>query len=53
MFERKGGKMSTVDKWMDDLAQYFVEVKKIDQKPDPKTYITDKFLMMVDKKAKK
>jgi len=53
MYERKGGKMSTVDKWMDDLAQYFVEVKKIDQKPDPKTYINDKFLMMVDKKAKK
>jgi hypothetical protein len=38
---------------MDDLAQYFVEVKKIDAKPDPKTYITDKFLSMVDKKAKK
>jgi ABC-type nitrate/sulfonate/bicarbonate transport system substrate-binding protein len=53
MYERKGGKMSTVDKWMDDLAQYFVEVKKIDQKPDPKTYINDKFLRMVDKKAKK
>jgi ABC-type taurine transport system substrate-binding protein len=53
MFERKGGKMSTVDKWMDDLAQYFVEVKKIDAKPDPKTYITDKFLYMVDQKAKK
>jgi ABC-type nitrate/sulfonate/bicarbonate transport system substrate-binding protein len=53
MFERKGGKMSTVDKWMDDLAQYFVEVKKIDKKPDPKSYITDKFLYMVDKKAKK
>jgi ABC-type nitrate/sulfonate/bicarbonate transport system substrate-binding protein len=53
MYERKGGKMSMVDKWMDDLAQYFVEVKKIDQKPDPKTYINDKFLMMVDKKAKK
>jgi sulfonate transport system substrate-binding protein len=53
MFERKGGKMSTVDKWMDDLAQYFVEVKKIDQKPDPKTYISDKFLYLVDKKAKK
>ena len=45
--------MSTVDKWMDDLAQYFVDVKKLDQKPDPKTYINDKFLMMVDKKAKK
>lgn len=53
MYERKGGKMSTVDRWMDDLAQYFVEVKKIDQKPDPKTYISDKFLMMVDKKPKK
>ncbi|HYB21990.1 MAG TPA: ABC transporter substrate-binding protein [Thermodesulfobacteriota bacterium] len=53
MYERKGGKMSTVDKWMDDLAQYFVEVKKIDQKPDPKTYINDKFLKMVDKKSKK
>jgi ABC-type nitrate/sulfonate/bicarbonate transport system substrate-binding protein len=53
MYERKGGKMSVVDKWMDDLAQYFVDVKKIDKKPDPKTYITDKFLYMVDKKAKK
>lgn len=53
MYERKGGKMSVVDKWMDDLAQYFVEVKKIDKKPDPKTYITDKFLHMVDKKTKK
>jgi ABC-type nitrate/sulfonate/bicarbonate transport system substrate-binding protein len=53
MYERKGGKMSVVDKWMDDLAQYFVDVKKIDKKPDPKTYITDKFLHMVDKKAKK
>lgn len=53
MFERKGDKMSTVDKWMDDLAQYFVDVKKIDKKPDPKSYITDKFLKMVDKKAKK
>jgi hypothetical protein len=38
---------------MDDLAGYFVEVMKIDKKPDPKTYITDKFLKMVDKKAKK
>jgi len=53
MFDRKGGKMSTVDKWMDDLAGYFVEVKKIDKKPDPKTYITDKFLKMVDKKKEK
>jgi len=53
MFERKGDKMSTVDKWMDDLAQYFVDVKKIDKKPDPKTYINDKFLLMVDKKVKK
>ena len=53
MFERKDGKMSTVDKWMDDLAQYFVEVKKIDAKPDPKSYISDKFLHMVDKAAKK
>jgi len=53
MYERKGGKMSVVDKWMDDLAQYFVEVKKIDKKPDPKSYITDKFLKMVDQKAKK
>lgn len=53
MFERKGGKMSTVDKWMDDLAQYFVDVKKIDKKPDPQSYITDKFLHMVDKKSKK
>jgi len=53
MYERKGGKMSVVDKWMDDLAQYFVEVKKIDQKPDPKSYINDKFLKMVDQKAKK
>lgn len=53
MFERKGGKMSTVDKWMDDLAQYFVDVKKIDKKPDPKSYITDKFLHMVDKMSKK
>jgi sulfonate transport system substrate-binding protein len=53
MFERKGGKMSVVDKWMDDLAQYFVDVKKIEKKPDPKAYITSKFLVMVDKKGKK
>ena len=53
MFERKGGKMSTVDKWMDDLAQYFVDVKKIDKKPDPQSYITDKFLHMVDAMSKK
>jgi hypothetical protein len=45
--------MSVVDKWMDDLAQYFVDVKKIDKKPDPKAYITNKFLVMVDKKGKK
>lgn len=53
MFERKGGKMSTVDKWMDDLAQYFVDVKKIDKKPDPQSYITDKFLHIVDTMSKK
>jgi len=35
MFERKDGKMSTVDKWMDDLAQYFVEVKKIRRQARP------------------
>ena len=52
LFERKDGKMSTVDKWMDDLAQYFVDAKKLDKKPDPKTYITDKFLTMVDKAKK-
>jgi hypothetical protein len=28
-------------------------VKKIDKKPDPKSYITDKFLKMVDQKGKK
>jgi ABC-type nitrate/sulfonate/bicarbonate transport system substrate-binding protein len=50
MYERKDGKMSVVDKWMDDLAQYFVDVKRIEKKPDPKTYITDKFLKMVDTK---
>jgi len=48
MFERKDGKMSTVDKWMDDLAGYFVEVKKMDSRPDPKTYITDRYMKMVD-----
>jgi ABC-type nitrate/sulfonate/bicarbonate transport system substrate-binding protein len=53
MYERKAGKMSVVDKWMDDLAQYFVEVKKVEKKPDPSSYITDKFLKMVDQKAKK
>ena len=44
--------MSTVDKWMDDLAAYFVEVKKLDKKPDPKTYIADRFLKMVDRMKK-
>ncbi len=53
MYDRKGGKLSTVDKWMDDLAQYFVEVKKLEKKPDPKSYITDKFLLAVDKQSKK
>jgi NitT/TauT family transport system substrate-binding protein len=48
MFERKDGKMSTVDNWMDALAGYFVEVKKLDAKPDPKSYITDQFMKTVD-----
>jgi sulfonate transport system substrate-binding protein len=52
MFARKGGKMSTVDKWMDDLAAYFVNVKKIDKKPDPQSYITDKYLKMLAQKKK-
>ena len=52
MFERKGGQMSVVDKWMDDMAGFFVDVKKIEAKPDPKTYITDKYLKMVDSKKK-
>jgi sulfonate transport system substrate-binding protein len=52
MFERKDGKMSTVDKWMDDLAGYFVEVKKMEQKPDPKSYITDRYMKMVDQMKK-
>jgi len=37
-----------VDKWMDDLAGYFVEVKKMDSKPDLKRYVTDRFMKMVD-----
>jgi hypothetical protein len=48
MFERKEGKMSTVDKWMDDMAQFFVDYKKLDAKPDPKSYITDRFMKTVD-----
>jgi sulfonate transport system substrate-binding protein len=48
MMERKDGRMSTVDNWMDALAGYFVEVKKLDAKPDPKSYITDQFMKMVD-----
>ena len=52
MLERKDGKMSTVDKWMDDLAQYFVEVKRLEKKPDPKSYITDRFMTMVDRAKK-
>ena len=35
-------------RYMDDLAAYFVEVKKLDKKPDPKTYVTDRFMKMVD-----
>ena len=38
---------------MDDLAADFVNVKKIEGKPVPKSYMTDKYLQKGAQKKKK
>ncbi len=37
---------------MDDLAADFVNVKKIERKPGPKSYMTDKYLQKGRRKRK-
>jgi hypothetical protein len=41
-----------VDKWMDDLAAIFVNIKKIERKPDPKSHMTNKYLQKLAQKKK-
>ncbi len=38
---------------MDDLAADFVNVKKIERKPGPKSHMTDKYLQKLAQKKKK
>lgn len=47
LMDRPKDGMSTLDKWLDDVAGFYTEVGRIDKKPDVRTFITDKFMKMV------
>jgi NitT/TauT family transport system substrate-binding protein len=51
LLARPGGGKSTADNAFDALAGYLKSVGTIAEVPDPKTYITDDYLKMVDKNA--
>ncbi len=50
LLSRAGGK-SVADAWFDALAGYLKSVGTIQDVPDPKTYITDEYMLLVDKTA--
>lgn len=51
LLRRTNGK-SKVDGWFDELSGYLKSVGTIQQVPDPKTYITDEYLQLVEKDPK-
>jgi NitT/TauT family transport system substrate-binding protein len=51
LFDRSAG-ASQVDKWMSDLSQYLVGVGTLSGVQDPKTYIDDRFLRMIESTPK-
>ena len=50
MMSRNGGK-STADSAFDALAGYLKSVGTIAEVPDPKSYISDDYMKMVDRNA--
>jgi len=48
LFSREKTPYSTYDKWIDSLADFYLKVKRIKKKPDVRTFITNKFLKMVE-----
>ena len=48
LFSREETPYSTYDKWIDSLGDFYLKVKRIKEKPDVRTFITDKFLKMVE-----
>ena len=53
LFSRQDTPYSVYDKWIDSLADFYLRVKRIDKKPDVRTFITDKFLRMVEESMRK
>jgi ABC-type nitrate/sulfonate/bicarbonate transport system substrate-binding protein len=51
IFDRAAG-AATVDKWHNDLAAYLVGTGTITAIPDPKRFLTDRFLRMIDSDPK-
>lgn len=51
LFDRSAG-VSQVDKWMSDLSQYLVGVGTLTAVQEPKTYIDDRFLRMIESMPK-
>lgn len=48
LFNREETPYSTFDKWIDSLGDFYLKVKRIDKKPDVRTFITNKYLKMVE-----
>jgi len=51
IFDRSAG-ASTADKWNSDLATYLVGTATLTAVPDPKTYLDDRYLQMIEKDPK-
>lgn len=51
IFDRSAGP-ATVDKWNEELAVYLVGTGTLKEIPDPKTYLDDRFLKMIEKDPK-
>lgn len=51
IFDRSAG-LATVDKWSNDLAAYLVGTGTLAGAPDPKSYLDDRFLKMIDSDPK-
>ncbi|HZP89168.1 MAG TPA: ABC transporter substrate-binding protein [Burkholderiales bacterium] len=52
LLRRTGGGKSKADGWFEELSGYLKSVGTIQQVPDPKTYISDEYLQLVDKDPK-
>jgi NitT/TauT family transport system substrate-binding protein len=48
LFSREETPYSTYDKWIDSLGDFYLKVKRIKKKPDVRTFITNKFLKVVE-----